>query len=267
MLGYPCYHMAEVAKHPGHDEAWRAAARDQAAGRVTDWRALFGPGGYTAAVDWPAARFYKELLAAYPGAKVILTVRESFDAWYASVCESIYPSSMNGLTVRPPPWLAHWFRNYTSHYSMVDEVIWTGTFDGRFKDREFARQVYESHIAEVKRLVPPSQLLVFSARQGWGPLCAFLGRQPPPPDTPFPNVNDKADFAKGLGARQRRARHYRNIILASNAALAAALAAGAALAVRLLRGGGGGAGRRSGGKTGAGSKGASTVAAAQPKTR
>ena len=64
----------------------------------------------------------QELLAAYPGAKVVLSVRESFDTWYESVSESIYPSSMTGLQVRPPPWLAPWFSNYTSHYSMVDEV-------------------------------------------------------------------------------------------------------------------------------------------------
>lgn len=96
--------------------------------------------------------------------------------------------------------------------------------------------MYEAHIAEVKRVVPPAQLLVFSARQGWAPLCAFLGRQQPSPDTPFPHVNDKADFNQGLGARQRRARLYNNIILASNAALAAALAAGVGLAVRVLRG-------------------------------
>ncbi len=74
----------------------------------------------------------QELLAAFPSAKVILSVRESFDAWYDSVSESIYPSSMTGLTVRPPPWLAPWFRNYTSHYSMVDEVGgWVGGWVGR----------------------------------------------------------------------------------------------------------------------------------------
>src|ERR1700733_3256157 len=70
MLGFaPCYHMVEVFSHPGHSEAWEEAARSGKA----DWNALVG--GYRAAVDWPSSYFWRELLAAYPDAKVILTER------------------------------------------------------------------------------------------------------------------------------------------------------------------------------------------------
>jgi hypothetical protein len=37
--------------------------------------------------------------------------------------------------------------------------------------------------------VPPGRLLVYSVRDGWDPLCTFLGR--PVPDVPFPNINDR----------------------------------------------------------------------------
>ena len=68
LLGGPCYHMKNViARHPEHIETWRAAAR----GDAVDWERLFD--GYVAAVDWPVARFYKELLAIYPDAKFILS--------------------------------------------------------------------------------------------------------------------------------------------------------------------------------------------------
>jgi hypothetical protein len=33
-------------------------------------------------------------------------------------------------------------------------------------------------------------------KQGWGPLCAFLGK--PIPETPFPNVNDTAEFHRRI---------------------------------------------------------------------
>ena len=62
--------------------------------------------------------------------------------------------------------------------------------------REQAIAHYNQHVADVKAAVPPERLLVFSADQGWQPLCDFLGV--PVPDTPFPNVNDRAAIKKAL---------------------------------------------------------------------
>ncbi|MBW8838145.1 MAG: hypothetical protein JF605_24795 [Burkholderia sp.] len=42
--------------------------------------------------------------------------------------------------------------------------------------------------------MPPERLLIFTADQGWAPLCHFLGVAVP--NTPFPNVNDRAEFQK-----------------------------------------------------------------------
>jgi len=46
----------------------------------------------------------------------------------------------------------------------------------------------------VKATVPADRLLVFDVKEGWGPLCTFLGV--PVPEKPFPQVNDAADFKK-----------------------------------------------------------------------
>ena len=35
---------------------------------------------------------------------------------------------------------------------------------------------YCRHNAAVRNLVPEDQLLEFNAKQGWGPLCEFLGK-------------------------------------------------------------------------------------------
>jgi hypothetical protein len=41
-------------------------------------------------------------------------------------------------------------------------------------------------------VIPAERLLVFDVRQGWEPLCNFLGVAVP--DTPFPRTNDRAEF-------------------------------------------------------------------------
>ena len=50
-------------------------------------------------------------------------------------------------------------------------------------------QYYEDWYAHVKRTVPKEQLLEFNVKQGWEPLCKFLGK--PVPNKPFPRFNDK----------------------------------------------------------------------------
>ena len=47
---------------------------------------------------------------------------------------------------------------------------------------------YEEHAEEVKASVPPEYLIVFSVKEGWQPLCSFLGL--PVPSIPFFNIND-----------------------------------------------------------------------------
>ncbi len=45
---------------------------------------------------------------------------------------------------------------------------------------------------DVAATVPPERLLVFQAKEGWGPLCKFLGV--PEPANPYPRVNDTASM-------------------------------------------------------------------------
>ena len=50
--------------------------------------------------------------------------------------------------------------------SLAYELIWDGTFDGLFEDKDYAVGVFEWHSEDVKRRVPPGQLLVYDAGQG-----------------------------------------------------------------------------------------------------
>jgi hypothetical protein len=84
-LGFgPCHHMEEVdARSPEQIAMWASAAD----GKVI-WRKAYA--GFHSAVDWPTAAFSRELAAAHPDAKCILTLRDP-EKWYESFSQTIYP--------------------------------------------------------------------------------------------------------------------------------------------------------------------------------
>jgi len=183
-LGFgPCYHMLEVYKHPEHIKTWQAVAD----GEAVDWQNLLKE--YPAGVDYPLSLYYKELMQVFPGAKVILSIRDP-QRWYDSTYETIYPLSAR------PQWFSRFIPVLRDVIKMVDASLWNGLFVGRFEEREFAIQVFNEHIEEVKKYIPANKLLVYSVKEGWEPLCQFLGV--PVPDTEFPHVNDRNMIKRAL---------------------------------------------------------------------
>ncbi len=188
-LGFgPCYHMSEVFAHVEHVKSWSAAAH----GQPIDWDELFRD--YRATVDWPGAAFYKELMERYPDAKVILTLRDP-ERWYESARGTIY--AIHKMTSSSPVFsLAQYFAPRRRRAGrMINDVVWQGAFGGDFEDREHAIELFQRHNAEVRRHVPADRLLVYEVKQGWQPLCAFLGVEAPR-DKPFPHLNDTAEFKR-----------------------------------------------------------------------
>ncbi len=190
-LGFgPCYHMTELFEHPEHLNAWRAAAR----GEPVEWEGPFEH--YRSTMDWPGAPFYEELMREYPEAKVILTIRDP-DRWYESTLNTIY--EMNSTASSPlftlMSWLVPQVRNVRNAVGIVDDLAWRDAFGGRFEDREHAISVFNEWNEGVKRRVPAEKLLVYDVKEGWGPLCDFLGVEAPE-DEPFPHLNDTGIFRK-----------------------------------------------------------------------
>ena len=188
-LGYDkCHHMMEVFADKDQLDAWH----DISQGATPDWDRLFK--GFEASVDFPSAGYWRELAAHYPDAKIILTTR-SFDSWYASASETIYPVS------RDIPGFMALIPKVRKIRDMTYGAIWDRVFGGKFEDEAATRQVFEQHEADVKAAFSEDRLLVFHPKQGWAPLCAFLGK--PVPATDFPNVNDRAAFKKQIGMMKR----------------------------------------------------------------
>ena len=179
-LGFgPCHHMFEVRDHPEQLPAWQAAAR----GERVDWDRVFR--GYRSQTDWPGARYWRELAAHYPDAKVILTVRDP-DAWFDSVQATIVP------------FLAARGRHPSPHVNAIgemgQELIANQVFADRLTDRAHATRILLEHVAEVQARIPADRLLVMDVREGWEPLCAFLGKTVP--EEPFPWTNSSKQFGE-----------------------------------------------------------------------
>lgn len=199
-LGLPCYHMFEVLENKenkSHLDFWRKVANG-AAGTQYDWPQVFSR--YSAAVDNPACCVWRELVSAYPDAKVVLTVHpRGADAWYESTVDTIYFTEslwqFKVLELVTP-----FGRKFGD---MSRKLIWQRSHKGTMNDRAKAIARYDEHIAEVKAAVPPEKLLVYSVAQGWKPLCEFLGVSEPASE--FPNVNDRAALKQVISKMTRGA--------------------------------------------------------------
>lgn len=176
-LGYgPCYHMKIALPRIHHLHFFLRAWH----GRKVNWKKFFRR--YHSVVDWPSCSFYRELMQEYPDAKVLLNVRDP-ESWYDSMKETIWAIQ---------PAFPFWFPPIVRR--IHDEIIWNGNLKGDFTNRGLTISAYKEHIEEVKRAVPSDRLLVYDVKQGWEPLCAFLGV--PVPDQPFPHKNDRQKFIR-----------------------------------------------------------------------
>ncbi|MFD0980680.1 MULTISPECIES: sulfotransferase family protein [Tropicimonas] len=168
-LGFgPCYHMREVISRDRID-LWC----DAASGRLPNWDEAFA--GYRATVDWPAARFWREIAMHYQQAKVLLTVR-SAESWYASMQKTI----LRVLREKPDP------------NPVAIPLIRDGVFKGNITDKDHMIAAYERNTAEVQAAFGADRLLTYELGEGWTRLCDFLGCDVP--DEPFPRSNEADDF-------------------------------------------------------------------------
>ena len=217
-LGYPCYHMIEVLRNKAnktHLDFWHKVANTPP-GTQNDWEPVLSQ--YTAAVDNPTCCVWRELMAAYPNAKVLLTLHpRGPEAWYESTMDTIYFTE-NVWQFKVLEWFTPFGRKFGD---MSRKLIWQRNHKNTMEDRAKAIAQYKHHIEDVKATVPPDKLLVFTVDQGWKPLCKFLGM--PVPSTPFPNVNDRAEIKKVIAGITNGA----YAILGAGALILAALIYGA----------------------------------------
>jgi hypothetical protein len=174
ILGFgPTHHMLEVNGSDEQKRLWRALVK----GAPPDWDRLFA--GFGSCVDWPSAHYWRELIAFYPDAKVVLTYRTA-ESWWTSFEQTI----LRGIAASVEP------------ESLGLALVRDQVFAGRPGDRASAIAIYEENVRAVKATVPPERLLVHNLGDGWEPLCAHLGVSVPA--QPYPSRNSAADFQNAI---------------------------------------------------------------------
>jgi hypothetical protein len=148
-------------------------------GYKVDFRALMK--GYGSAVGPPTSDFYKEIREAYPQVKLVLTVRDSGEKWFKSFDSTIRVVSANR---------SYYYIIYLAEVVRLQIMVcrkawikWTSEFGQIgpwFHDQYNARVINENKKGEI---------LVFNCKEGWAPLCKFLGVDVPE-GIPFPNINE-----------------------------------------------------------------------------
>ena len=145
-----------------------------------------------AVVDQPACTMWRTFLNHYPDAVVILMERENPEAWLDSFVRMLKYGKDNYKV---------WYEDYMHLLSPTRAKLdalnrhnmarTTGLGLNYWQDMNISSEnwmnMYITHNAAVKQLVPKEQLLVVKVGEGWENLCRFLDK--PVPDYPFPREN------------------------------------------------------------------------------
>ncbi len=189
LLGGPCYHMLELIERPGDTVYWERAAADE----FVSWDWLRRD--YVATVDFPAAMFWRELLADSPEAVVLLSTRESAQVWWDSFQRTILQAMSGEVPADRPDW--------ARRRAMTMSVL--ARLTPAWRNKAGATDAYERHSEEVRRAVPPDRLIDWRPGDGWPPICAPLGIAVP--EDPFPHENTTSDFRARIAIPPPRADH------------------------------------------------------------
>jgi hypothetical protein len=180
ILGFgPCHHMRELFEKPTRTVDFIRAHN----GENVDFRELMK--GYGSAVDTPTVDFYKEIHQVHPKAKIILTVRDSDDKWFES-----FQNTIGGLAASS----FYYFCIYLLQSSRLRYTLCEKFFaQWKIKYGEIGPSLHAKHNQRVINENKEGEVLVFNVKEGWAPLCKFLGVNIPE-NIPFPNVNDTHEF-------------------------------------------------------------------------
>lgn len=209
-LGYNVADFVETSEFLS--SVWLDYLEDRAS--ITDVLDAYKKHGFDSNQDLPGNIHWEELYRAMPkDTKVILTVRDNVDQWWRSWCgfmaqeckrDSIgdfcTQSIFNIMTLRG------WTGPEMQAMMKVAQIVMAEEFDPSFKQNKFSveesiqiftkkemrlKAAYVKHNLYVQSIVPPENLLVWNVKDGWEPLCKFMGK--PIPEGPIPHDNKTGD--------------------------------------------------------------------------
>jgi len=152
-----------------------------------------------AVMDVPCCHYWEEIHEAFPDSKIIFTSRESEDIWYKSFVKQMTENQT---------WIIQFLCTFSYHarrlleygYRLSVAVMGQEHKLSFFRNtplNELAlRMWYRRHNAYVLAKAPKNKTLQYNVKEGWGPLCEFLGV--PVPDVKFPHKNKGGEIMKEM---------------------------------------------------------------------
>lgn len=203
ILGFNPYHYIDF----NHSVAWTELVDGKCS--ANDIIDLIVRDGYDAVLENPTCEIYQDFTKRFPGAKVILTVRDTpqkfEESWKilmdtAVVSEAsfhwLFPSFFGWIPTFRRLKKIRYFMG-TTHLNLDPGEL---THGWREKPDGWLAEQYTIHNNHIVKHVPEGNLLVFNVKEGWKPLCDFLGVEVPL-DRSFPH--SKVNNAQSL-KRMRR---------------------------------------------------------------
>uniref|UniRef100_A0A6T6FWA0 Sulfotransferase domain-containing protein n=1 Tax=Craspedostauros australis TaxID=1486917 RepID=A0A6T6FWA0_9STRA len=195
-LGYPTLHTQHLYENKDIQQMWSdlifnpSLAKGRAELGTPDFDVITRH-GYEATTDFPMALYYDQIHERYPDCKFILTTRDNSEKWFKSW-------DTLTKTITAPTYYGGWFISGVRHYSVYlrwlfavvnkDDSFLTSNRPKMLQYKQAAVDSYETHNQRVRELIPSHQLLDYSVKQGWQPICDFL-EIADCPTTPFPKTN------------------------------------------------------------------------------
>ncbi|CAK8677546.1 unnamed protein product [Clavelina lepadiformis] len=229
-LGYNVYDFHDHFWH--HCDQWSKIYSSSTGGTIEDFKEMYE--SVDAVTDAPPYLFWEEILQAFPDAKktgdrmvslepdpknqcsdhlghrwltcltykVILTTRDE-EEWYQSVLGQNKVMKRNYIyqvmqILSPTGW--KYYKFFRDTMTCLSGLRMRHPFDLMFVKNEMqVRKCFRQHQEYCKQNCPPEKLFAYDVRQGWAPLCKFLGKEIP--DKPFPHENVAGNIVDNLMAK------------------------------------------------------------------
>lgn len=194
ILGYnEVYHLHKIPYTSSDYDFWLRAneAKTKEGFNRQDWDELLST--WEGVADIGAA-FAPQLAQAYPEAKVILLQRP-YEKWAASwrLLMGLFDSFSAKVCLYVTDPLLGSKRTYCIRQLAMSN-LGVDNFADTMDDARM-RAGYEKHYENIRKIVPPENLLEMELGK-WEPLCQFLDE--PVPDAPFPYVNSSQELKDGI---------------------------------------------------------------------
>lgn len=178
-----------------------------------DYDKLFA--GFDVSCNLPGTFVWKDLIDAYPDAKIILTTRP-VDEWVEAMDETINDfrtrskSPVSEFITSLQPGRKAWWTHQKFIHGLRQHLCPRGE-----------RTAYVEHYDAVRKYVAAERLLEFNPDMGWAPLCEFLGQDVPEED--FPVKGDEEAERRVEEVKGGWERRYGSLVSGVGLAVAGAL--------------------------------------------